>query len=159
MKTTSYLFLLLLILLLTMSGFAQTNPTRIKAIRAQLFYEATGKFSEDLFSQKELSLWNTVIGEGSSGGASSSTLVTVEVTGKNVPIGSTKVEVTATDDKNRQLGKKVIEVSIYDARTIFYAPFWLYDTGCIPIKLSARLIGKGANAVIVRKTIPFACGE
>lgn len=132
---------------------------KISAIRAQLFYEATGTFSEDLLTMKDLALWNTIIGEGSSGGASTSTLVTVEIRGKNLDVGSTKVEITATGDKNRLILKKLVDVAIYDERDRFYAPFWLYETGCEEIKISARLIGKTAPKTIVRKTIPFACGE
>ena len=54
---------------------------KISAIRAQLYYEQTGKFSDDILADKNLSLWNTIIGEGGSGGASNFTLVTVEVRG------------------------------------------------------------------------------
>lgn len=159
MKIKLLLLTAMIVSLFAINGFAQTEKPKISAIRAQLFYEASGTFSDDLFSQKDLSLWNTIIGEGSSGGASSSTLVTVAVSGENVPVGSTKVEITATNSKNKLIVKKLVHVALYDEKTTFYAPIWLYDTGCEPIKISARLIGKGANATVVKKTIPFACGE
>ena len=140
--------------------FSQTKTApKITAIRAQLFFEQTGTFSEDLLSMKELALWNTIIGEGSAGAASTSTFVTVEISGRNVDVGTTKVEIIATGDKNRLIQKKLIDVQLYDERTKFYAPFWLYDTGCEEIKISARLVGKTAPKTIVKKTIPFACGE
>lgn len=140
--------------------FAQTKVApKITAIRAQLFYDASGTFSPDVLSQKDAALWNTIIGEGSSGGASTSTFVTVEVSGRNLAVGATKVEITATGNKSRLIQKRVIDVDIYDERTKFFAPFWLYDTGCEPIKISARLIGAGAPRTVVTRTIPFACGE
>lgn len=137
---------------------AKTAP-KITAIRAQLFYDATGTFSEDLLSQKDLSLWNTVIGEGGAGGASTSTFVTVEISGRNLTVGATKVEITVTGNKNRVVQKKLIGVDIYDERVKFFAPLWLHDTGCEQLKISARLIGPGAPRNIVTRTIPFACGE
>ena len=141
-------------------SFAQTNVApKITAIRAQLFYDATGTLSEDILSQKDLALWNTIIGGGSAGAASTSTFVTVEISGRNLPVGATKVEVTARGDKNRLIQTRVIDVDIYDERTKFFAPFWLYDTGCEPIKVSARLMGVGAPRTVFTKTIPFACGE
>jgi|GEM_PF-939213 len=140
--------------------FAQTKVApKITAIRAQLFYDATGTFSQDVLSQKDVALWNTIIGEGSAGAASTSSLVTVEVSGRNLPVGATKIEVTATGNKNRLIQKRVIDVDIYDERTKFFAPFWLYDTGCEPIKISARLIGVGVARTVVTRTIPFRCGE
>lgn len=139
---------------------AQTKVApKITAIRAQLFYDGTGTFSEDILAQKNLALWNTVIGEGSAGAPSTSTLVTVEISGRNLPVGGTKVEITATGNKNRLIQKRLVAVDIYDERTKFYAPLWLNDTGCEPIKIAARLVGTGAPTGIVTKTIPFACGE
>ena len=141
-------------------GFPQTKVApKIVAIRAQLFHDATGTFSQDILSQKDLALWNTIIGEGSAGAASTSTFVTVEISGRNLAVGATKVEITATGNKSRLIQKRLIAVDIYDERTKFVAPFWLYDTGCEPIKITARLIGAGAPRTAVTKTIPFACGE
>ena len=148
------------VLLLVPSAFSQAaTAPKITAIRAQLFYDPMGTFSEDLLTMKDLALWNTIIGEGSAGAASTSTFVTIEISGKNLPVGATKVEITATGDKKRVIQKKLVDVEIYDARTKFYAPLWLSDTGCEPIKISARLIGKTAPKTVVSKTIPFACGE
>jgi hypothetical protein len=132
---------------------------KITAVRAQLFYDASGTFSGDILSQRDLALFNTIIGEGSAGQASTSTFVTVEISGRNLPVGVTKVEITATGNKARLIQRKLIGVDIYDQRTKFFAPFWLYETGCEEIKISARLIGKGAPATVVTKRIPFVCGE
>src|ERR1043165_7972125 len=80
--------------------FAQTKVApKITAIRAQLYYDAKGTFSDDLLTQKDLALWNTIIGEGSAGTASTSTFVTVDIGGRNLPVGTTKVQITATGNK------------------------------------------------------------
>ena len=139
---------------------AQTKVApKIAGIKAQLYYDAKGTFSDDLLTQKDLALWNTIIGEGSAGAASTSTFVSVEISGRNLPVGATKVQITATGNKGRLIQRKVMAVDIYDERTKFFAPFWLYDTGCEAITISARLIGVGAPATVVTKKIPFACGE
>lgn len=156
LKTT--LLITFLFTVSIVSAQAQINA-KITAIRAQLFYETNGKFSQDILAAKDFALWNTIIGEGSAEAPSSSTFVTVEISGKDVPVGSLKVEIIATGNKNRLIQRKLTGVEIYDNRTKFIAPFWLYDTGCEPVKISARLVGKGAPATVVAKTIPFACGE
>lgn len=132
---------------------------KISAIRAQLYYEQTGKFSDDILADKNLSLWNTIIGEGGSGGASNFTLVTVEVRGKDVPVGAVKIQVTARDSKRKIIAMNTADVSIYDASTSFNAPLFLYNTGCDEIEISASLLGKGISKNVVKAKIPFACGE
>ncbi len=116
---------------------------KISAIRAQLYYEETGQFSKDILSDKDLSLWNTIIGEGGSGGASNFTLVTVEVQGKDVPVGAVKIQVVARDSKRKIIAMNTAEVTLYDAKTSFNAPLFLYNTGCDEIEISASLLGKG----------------
>ena len=137
----------------------ETAPPAISAIRAQLYYEETGAFSDDILERGELALWNTVIGEGDARHASNSTLVTVEVSGKNVAVGAVDVEIRALDAKGRVLAKSSSSVALYDDRTKLYAPLFLQDTGCAAITISARLKGKGIKTKSVTRTIPFACGE
>jgi hypothetical protein len=146
---------------LTATAFAaeKTVAPKITDIRAQLFYETKGSLSDNILAQKDLSLWNTIIGEGSAGGSSTSTLVTVEVSGQHVGLGDVQVEVIATNAKKKVVGKATMDVSLYDAKTTFYAPLFLANTGCDEIKIVARLKGKGAPKGAVTKTIPFACGE
>ena len=149
-------FKLLFAPLFVAAAFAAEQPVapKIVAIHAQLFHENSGKFSDDLLRDDAPGLWNTIIGEN----ASNFTLVTVEVEGKDVPQG-VRVEVVARGDKRKVRGKAVREVSIYDAKTRFFAPLWLSDTGCEELEISARLIGKGVATTVVKKTVPFKCGE
>lgn len=150
----------IIFLMASLNAFAQTKVApKITAIRAQLFYDASGTFSDDIFLNKELALWNTIIGEGSAGEPSTATFVSVVVSSRNVPLNTLKVEITATGNKNRLIQKKLLDVDLYDERGKVFAPFWLYDTGCEEIKISARLIGKGAPTTVISKKIPFACGE
>ncbi|HKC63852.1 MAG TPA: hypothetical protein VKB86_09455, partial [Pyrinomonadaceae bacterium] len=109
---------------------AAPPPFKITAIKAMLFYDGKGTFSDDLFTQPNLALWNTIIGEGSAGSPSNSTLVLVEVSGKYDPNSVTpnrKVVFTATESGKILLSKSIIISMGKDGK--FYAPFWLYDTG------------------------------
>lgn len=140
------------------SAFAAEAP-KITAIRAQLYFEGSGKLSDDVLASGENTLWNTIIGEGGAGAPSNFTLVTVEVTGKDVPQGAVKVQITARGYKRKIVGQRTMEVSIYDEATKFLAPLFLYDTGCDEIEVTARLIGKGVAKTVLKKVIPFKCGE
>ncbi len=158
-KFRSAIFTSFLFIAVNVSGFAQAQkslPLKITAIKAQLFYDTKGTFSPDVLATPDFAFWNTIIGEGSAEAPSTSTLVTVEISSTNKKGGAGKVELTATNEEGVILLKKVLDVDLVE-RATFYAPFWLYKTGCEKIKLSARLIGSSSNPVI--RKIPFACGE
>jgi len=133
---------------------------RISAIKAMLFYDGKGTFSRDVLAGPDFGFWNTIIGEGDAEGPSNSTLVMVEVSGnpsRNEALPSRKVELTATAG-GRVLLKRTSEIGLFSDEGKYYSAFWLYDTGCQPVKLSARIAGQG-QASSMSKTIPFKCGE
>lgn len=137
-----------------------TPPYKITAIQAKLFYYDKGTFSRNVLAKPDFALWNTIIGEGDAEGPSDSTLVLVEVTGESSegerqPLR--KVELTALAG-GKVLLKRAIEVGLFSNDHKFYAAFWLYDTGCEPVKLTARMVGQ-PQASLMSKTIPFNCGE
>lgn len=140
---------------------AQTKfAPKIRAIRAQLFHDTSGTFSEDILATEDNFLFNTIIGDAAADGEpSTSTFVTVEVSGKSFSVGTLKVQITSLGDKNRLIQKKLINAELYDDKTRFFAPLWLYDTGCEQITVTAKLIDKEASTAIVKKKIPFRCGE
>jgi hypothetical protein len=136
---------------------------RITAMRAMLFFENTGSFSPDVFTN-EVNLWNTVIEGASRDGASESMLVVVEVKADGAgryPIGR-RVQLSAryqiengTDFGKPAFFNKTMKISIGSADK-FFAGFWLYGTGCYPVKLSARIVGQQRW---LRQTINLRCGE
>lgn len=139
---------------------SSTPPYKITGIRAMLFYDGKGIFSRDVLAKPDFTFWNTIIGEGDAEGSSNSTLVLVEITGnpsREEPSPSRKVEFTATASR-RVLLKRTSEIGLFGDSGKFYAAFWLYDTGCQPVKISARIIGQKQPSSM-SKTIPFACGE
>lgn len=164
-----------LILLLTSPAFSQsagtarggassrsssTPPYKIAAIKAMLFYEDKGTFSRDVLAKPDFTFWNTIIGEGDAEGPSNSTMVLVEVTGKassNGPAPLRKVEFSAVAS-GKILLKRTTAIGLAEDTGKFYAAFWLYDTGCHPVKVTARIVGQPQTSAVSR-TIPFACGE
>jgi hypothetical protein len=50
---------------------------------------------------------------------------------------------------------KTITINIGSADK-FFAAFWLYETGCHPVELTARIVGQRGS---LRKTVKFGCGE
>lgn len=136
---------------------------RLTGIRANLFYETSGTFSPDVFTHP-VNLWNTMIEGASREGASESMLVVVEVKAEGpgwVPTGR-RVQLTARYRIADASGygkpaffNKTMRINIGSADK-FFAGFWLYETGCHPVKLTARIVGQKHS---LRKTINLRCGE
>lgn len=134
-------------------------PYAIGGIEAKLFYDGTATFSRNVLAEPPFRFWNTIIGEGEAEGPSNATLVVVQVTGNpsesDIPPRRT-VEFVAKSGRQTLL-KRSAEIGLFhDGK--HYAAFWLYDTGCMPIELTARLTGQKRKAE-AKATIPFACGE
>src|SRR5262245_25645280 len=76
-KVTSVLFVLTLFV-----EPASAQAVHVEDIRVQLFYERSGKLSEDFTKVKDVSFWNTTIGEGTAKEPANSFLVSIVLRGK-----------------------------------------------------------------------------
>lgn len=139
---------------------AATAPYRITAVKAMLFYDGSATFSRDVLAKPDFTFWNTIIGEGDAEAPSNATLILVEVAGNPSPSEappSRKVELTATTS-HKLLLKRTVDIGLFGDGGKFYAAFWLYETGCQPVTLVARILGQAQPSGVTRK-IPFECGE
>ncbi|HEV7796753.1 MAG TPA: hypothetical protein VGO73_01260 [Pyrinomonadaceae bacterium] len=129
-------------------------------MKAMLFYDGSATFSRDVLAKLEFTFWNTIIGEGDAEAPSNSTLILVEVTGNpssNEAPPARKVELTAMASRKLLL-KRTIDIGLFGDSDKFYAAFWLYETGCEPVTLSARIVGQVQASSVTRKIL-FECGE
>jgi hypothetical protein len=146
---------------------AQAAPAyRLSSLGAYLFFSDTGTFSALI--PESAPLWNTIVGEGWAGRTSNATLVRVSVTG---PAGSfakgRMVQLVVRRGSGDPFsgfnwGKVVLNrtqsLSVLSAAGKTTVGFWLYGTGCTPLRLTATLRGQAATASLHR-LVPFACGE
>lgn len=144
-------------------------PLKITAMKAMLFYEDKGTFSPDVSDVDTgppyvpPKLWNTPMQYEN---RSSAVLVTVEVTGEAGLTPERKLELTARyipwQRESREIVvRRVVPINIpikAGERDNFNAGVWLYETGCNPVKLSARIIGTRTTST-TKRVIKFGCGE
>lgn len=135
----------------------EKNRIRISRIQARIFYNDTGAFSEDAIGGS-VDLWNSPFD------ASYSTLVTVELEGLPKYLkNDIRVELVARyvpfyREKGGIVVRRIELIRNGSESGKSYAAFWLKNTGCNPVRLAARIVGRGQKRV-VRETINFGCGE
>jgi hypothetical protein len=156
--TALYLILVFGCPLLASNTKKPATNVKITNISAKVFNSFNGTLSEDVLADPDINLFNRV--------EIDATLVLVEVSPESEDedmVG--KIEFTAIYRPDRQASpdeitvKKVAE--IFDNRPKdrkYYVGFWLDRTGCWPVKLSVRIIGK-PNSSPMKRVIDFACGE
>ena len=161
-KTTLYLITGLL-LAGTAKALAESTPATtvpkpvsINSIKAYPFYNFTGKIGTiNLIDNPKLSLWNSITGDGSIGGASNDTMAVVDISGPAMQYAPKKIQITALV-QGKTLVQRTFSTSVFDAQGRYYIPLLINDTGCQPLTITAQLVDAKQK---ISKTIPFACGE
>jgi hypothetical protein len=107
------------------------------------------------------SLRNTPAGAGVAGTPSDSTLVVVEVTGdRHAYEPARRVELVVKEIGRKTVTKlqKSLKIGLLEKEGKYFAAFWLYDTGCVPLEITARLVGQRTDHRTTKR-VEFACGE
>lgn len=159
------IFLLTIALLLAAQSSMAigAGPAKITAIKALLFDDRTGELSKDVLSQSDPDipeLWNITMW-------SHTTLVLVEISGSPEQlVASSRVNFVAaykawTPGRDAQPAERTVRqvgsVGRLSEKGKTYVGFWLYDTGCYPVQISAMLSGDPKSKQ--EAAIPFACGD
>lgn len=144
-------------LLMMTGGMASAQDATVESIGVQLFYEYNGTFSDDLAKRKELSLWNTMIGEGDAKQPANSFLVTVTVKGAPETFDkAAALTVTVTGDKRKnKVAEKVFKGILFGSEGRVVKPLFVHDWICAPLTITAKL--KSGSSKIFK--LPFRCGE
>jgi len=146
---------------------AASAPPAYKLTRmsATLFYADSGTFSLDI--PKDAPLWNTIIGEGWAKQNSDATLIRVAVSGargsyapgRAVRLNVRKGRATASGFRwGAVVLRRTQRLGVLSETGKTVVAIWLYDTGCIPMQVTATLVGQ-SRPTQLNRVIPFACGE
>lgn len=144
-------------LLLAIAAPAQpaAKPIKLVAIQSRLFQEHTGTLSKPIDASTVLH--NVIIGEGGAAEPSSSTLVTVVVQGRPGEFDPTwRIELLVKERGGKTILSTGKSVGVLSDKGLFHAGFWLAETGCKPLDITAKVKG-GAQSMTA--SIPFRCGE
>ena len=132
---------------------ATAEPVILDRLEAFLIHSSDGKFSDDLISTQP-ALWNTVIGEGGSGGRSDDVLLVAHFKTALQAKKPDHPSITVTDKDGKPiLAEKNFTLTFVGEEDASKA-FLLRDVTCRHLKI---LITAGTRKW--NNEIPFACGE
>jgi hypothetical protein len=132
---------------------------KVAAIRAYLYYHATGKLGDEDVVPAGHALFNTIIGEGIAKGPSSTVLVLVDLTGPTFANAKGTMKVSAKAGK-RVLANRNLPLSEYfnEQTKQISVPLLVDGVGCEEVSLSATVtVGKASSKRDAK--IEFGCGE
>ena len=135
---------------------AAAAPGRIGVMKVMLWYEETGRLSENIAPPRTVNLWNTCIGEGDAQENANDVLFTVEVRTSGQQNVSQQLTLTATGPKGVVLSRRVFTSILTGDNGSASLPLWVKNVGCGagPVTFSARLGSQSRSF-----TLQFEGGE
>ena len=138
---------------------AAAQTTTVEDVRVHLFYERSGKLSEDITKRQEIALLNTTIGGGDVEEPADSFLVAAVLHGKPKGFdGATSLTITVTTDNKRKM--KIAERTFSGG--ILFGPegqvvkaMMVHNRVCLPLVVTAKLKSGSSKTF----NLPFRCGE
>lgn len=142
---------------------ADNKPAELTIARleARLFYEETGRLSDELLHRpKPFTGWNTIIGEGDAEEHADDLLITVRMEPSGGAAQDQKsVDATLTlsayDRSGKLVGQRIYDHLLTSDVGKVSKPLWLPSVGCIgDLRIVARYNGEQKTAAIT-----LGCGE
>ncbi len=148
--------LLFLVFLISCLGAATKSPLKLHAIKAQLIYQSSGTFSEDLITSNNFVYWNTIIGEGSAKEPTDKLLVMVQVKSSKKELNPKGEKILITVKENGKVKAESEQTVGFMTNFSYHVPLIVNNIGCEPLTITAKIKG---DSLSLEKEIPFKCGE
>lgn len=164
-RLSTYIPVVIFSVFLLFAPAAAHGQIAITEIQARLFNSKTGEFSGNVLAKGAPELGNVPSGDL----ASVSTFIIVKISAgsKGSIPANARVHLTAAESANQPFGAKsrkqlllneASKIGPADADGNTFVGFWLKQTGCRTITLTASLSGAGKTSA-AKETLPFACYE
>lgn len=131
------------------SGAYLANPS------VRLWYEETGRLSDNIAPPRTFTLWNALIGEGDAEEHANDALFTVDLKSDGEQNVSQPLVLTATDAHGEVLAKRTFPSLLTSEAGSVTAPLWVHDVGCAGRVAFTAQLGSTRRTV----TLDFNCGE
>lgn len=135
---------------------AAAGPVRLGELKLMLWYQETGRLSENIAPPRNFTLWNTCIGEGDAKEIANDVIFTAEVQTSGEQNVTQPITLTATNARGVILAPRIVKAVLTSASGRATLPLLVSDIGCAAgtVTFSARL-GTQSKSI----TLKFDGGE
>lgn len=127
----------------------------IDHITMRLFYEQNGTLSPDISPPAQFVGWNTVIGEGDSGGAADAILVTVALRTQGHRFIEGRPLLIEAQAGNRRIAHTHATSHLTSLEGWIFVPLWIENVGCVGRLTVTAMLGDQRR----EESIDLNCGE
>jgi hypothetical protein len=130
-------------------GAYLTNPS------VRLWYEGTGRLSDNIAPPRKFNLWNTIIGEGDAEEVANDALFTVDLRSDGQQNIREPVTLSATDLKGKILASRILPGLLTSQNGTSTVALWVKNVGCAGTVVFTAKMGMDKRSV----KLDFSCGE
>jgi hypothetical protein len=145
----------MILLLAALAQAVAPVPAELGDIRMHLFYEETGRLSDDISPPRTFAAWNTVIGGGEAEEQANDLLIVTEIRTEGQQNVSTPLRVAVRNEAGRVLAERRFDGTLTSEAGRVHLPLWIRDAGCAGIITVTATFGRQTKT----ETLSLNCGE
>jgi hypothetical protein len=134
---------------------AQVIAVHLDKPQVRLWYQESGRLSDDISPPRPFILWNTIIGEGDAEEHADDALFTIEVSTAGEQSVSQPLTLTATDKGGKILAQRTFKSVLTSEAGRAVLPLWVRDIGCAGTVIFSAKTGSEHRSF----SMQFPCGE
>jgi hypothetical protein len=138
-----------------LSGVVHAQTVSLDKLQVRLWYQESGRLSDNIAPPAVVSLWNTVIGEGDAEEIANNAIFTAQIRTDGEQNVDQQLTLSATDSSGNLLAKRTFANILTSQTGVAVLPLWVGDVGCAGTVLFSARIGSESRSF----SIDFACGE
>lgn len=138
-----------------LGGVVHAQTVSLDKLQVRLWYQETGRLSDNIAPPAVVSLWNTILGEGDAEEIANSVIFTAQIRTNGEQNVDQTLTLSATDSSGTVLAQSMFANILTSQTGVAVVPLWVGEVGCAGTVLFSAQIGSDSRSV----SIDFPCGE
>lgn len=137
-----------------LSGVVHAQTVSLDKLQVRLWYQETGRLSDNIAPPAIVALWNTIVGEGDAEEIADNVLFTAQIRTNGEQNVDQQLTLSATDSSGNILAKRTFANILTGQTGVAVLPLWVGEMGCAGTVLFSARIGSESRSF----SIDFPCG-
>lgn len=138
-----------------LSGVVHAQTVSLDKLQVRLWYQETGRLSDNIAPPAVVALWNMIVGEGDAEEVANNVIFTAQIRTNGEQNVDQQLTLSATDSSGNILAKRTFANILTSQTGVAVLPLWVEEVGCAGTVLFSARIGSESRSF----SIDFPCGE